>query len=104
MKSFSLRRISNLNKVDEKFLPKYFHFICRHAHDQWIITNLNFNLAAQDDTFENAKLRILEQVKAYIETAQSLDQGIHADQLLNRKAPLIDWLRFYFSSVLMYFS
>jgi hypothetical protein len=103
MKSFSLRRIADLNNVDEDLLPEYFHFICHHVNGQWFIKNLNFNLAAQDDTFEGVILRILDQVKSYIETAQSLEQGIHAEYFFNRRAPLIDWLKFYFSSIFMYF-
>ncbi len=84
-------------------LPKILHFVGRQVRGQWIVACLDFNLAAQDDTFEGAKSRILDQVNTYVETALSLDQGIHAEQLLNRKAPLSDWLWFYLVSTLLFF-
>ena len=64
---------------------------------------LDFDLAAQDDTFDGAKRRIADQIKTYIETATTLDDGIHAEQFLNRKAPLNEWLLFYAGLSLQFF-
>lgn len=89
--------------MDPTKFPKILHFVGRHAHGQWIVACLDFDLAAQDDTFEGAKRRIADQIQTYIETALTLDCGIHAEQLLNRKAPLGDWLLFYVGSFLQFF-
>jgi hypothetical protein len=78
------------------------HFVGRQVRGQWIVSCLDFDLAAQDDTFDGAKLRIADQIKTYIDTATTLDGGIHAEQLLNRKAPLNEWLLFYAGSALQF--
>ena len=83
--------------------PQFLHFVVRQAHGQWIVTCLDFDLVSQDDTFEDAKRRIYDQIDTYIETAWALDNGIHVEQFLNRKAPLKDWFLFYIASVLHFF-
>ena len=83
--------------------PQFLHFVGRQAHGQWIVTCLDFDLASQDDTFEDAKRRIYDQIETYIETASALDGGIHIEQFLNRKAPLKDWLLFYIAPVFSFF-
>lgn len=83
-------------------IPQVLHFVGRQAHGQWIVACLDFDLVAQDDTFDGARRRIGDQIKTYIDTATTLDNGIHAEQLLNRKAPLDEWLLFYAGSVLQF--
>ncbi len=83
--------------------PKILHFVGRQARGQWFVACLDFDLVAQDDTFEGARSRILEQVETYLETALTLDQGVHAGELLNRRAPLSNWLLFYLGTVLQHF-
>jgi hypothetical protein len=83
--------------------PRILHFLGRQANGQWIVSCLDFDLSAQDDTFEGAKHRIEDQIETYVETAMTLDGGVHAEQLLSRKAPFNAWLLFYLGSTLQFF-
>jgi hypothetical protein len=75
-------------------LPKRLHFLARHVQGQWVVECLDFSLGAQDDTMEGAHRRVLAQVVTYVEEALAMDDGAHAEQLLNRRAPWGDWLLF----------
>jgi hypothetical protein len=77
-------------------LPTSLHLLARQIEGQWVVECLDFSLAAQDDTFESAQRRIVDQASSYVETALSIDGGVHADQLLSRRAPLWDWIVFHF--------
>jgi hypothetical protein len=75
-------------------IPQYLHLVARHLDGQWVVACLDFDLAAQDDTLEAAKRRLIDQVYSYVEEALTMDDGAYADQLLSRRAPLHDWLLF----------
>jgi hypothetical protein len=77
-------------------LPDYLHLIARLTDGQWVVECLDFDLAAQDDTLEAAQRRVLDQASSYVEEALAMDGGAHAEQLLSRRAPLWDWMVFYF--------
>jgi len=81
-------------------LPSRLHFLAHHVQGQWVVACLDFNLGAQDDTFKSAHRRLQEQVKTYVETALTMDNGAHAEQLLKRRAPLRDWLLFHLGRLL----
>lgn len=81
-------------------LPKYLHFVARHVDGQWVVACLDFDLAAQDETFEAAERRLFDQVASYVEEAITLDGGVHAEQLLSRRAPLGDWMLFHLGMLL----
>ena len=62
--------------------------------DCWVAVCLNFNLASQGDSFEEAKSKLEEQIAFYVDEAlQDKDYG---SQLLNRRAPVSSWLTYYF--------
>lgn len=61
---------------------------------------LDFSLGAQHTTFEAAHERLQAQVSSYVEEALRLDGGVHAEQLLSRRAPWPDWLLFRLGMVL----
>lgn len=53
----------------------------------WIAVCPQFTLAAQGESFEEAKDHLGEQIKSYVVEAMTVDSA-HARELLNRKAPL----------------
>lgn len=53
----------------------------------WIAACPQFTLAAQGDSFEEAKRKLEAQIKSYIKEALTVDQA-HAAELLGRRAPL----------------
>lgn len=81
-------------------LPESLHLVARHVDGQWVVACLEFDLAAQDDTFEAAQRRLIDQVHSYVQEALTMDGGAHADQLLSRRAPLGQWALFYLAMTL----
>ncbi|MFN9621719.1 MAG: hypothetical protein ACK587_02615 [Cyanobacteriota bacterium] len=76
----------------ELVVPQKLHFLVRHKDGQWIVACLDFDLAAQDDTFLDAKARIDRQIESYIKMAT---EDPELKYLLSRKAPLTDWIVFH---------
>ena len=66
----------------------------------WVAVCINFNLAAQAETFEEAKDRLFAQIEDHIEEALSAPEPIRHQLLYERKAPLIDRLRYRLFGVL----
>ncbi len=60
----------------------------------WVAVCLDFCLATQGDSFEEAKLKLEEQIVFFVEEA--LQDKEFGSQLLNRKAPLSSWIEYYF--------
>lgn len=52
----------------------------------WIAACPSFTLAAQGDSFEEAKRKLEQQIKSYVVEALTIDRE-HAGELLSRKAP-----------------
>lgn len=61
----------------------------------WVAACIDFALAAQGSTLEDAKASLHEQISAYVNEATGIDAE-HAETLLMRQAPLLDRLRFGF--------
>jgi predicted RNase H-like HicB family nuclease len=68
----------------------------RYDEGQWVAICLNFDLAAQADTFEEAKMKLESMIKAYVFDALVGEDKEYAKQLLSRKAPLLEWLKYGF--------
>jgi len=64
--------------------------------DQWVAVCLDFNLAAQDDCFEDVRDRLNAQIHSYLMDALAGKDQTHARYLLRRRAPLRYWLAYYF--------
>lgn len=64
---------------------------------QWSLINLEFSLAAQAETFEEAQ-RILEsQIKEYVHDALVGEDRAYARELLTeRRAPAKYWIKYWF--------
>lgn len=63
--------------------------------DQWQAFCLDLSLAAQGDTFSEVKDKLDAMVAEYIYDALAGDDRDYAEQLLARRAPLRDWLKYY---------
>ena len=63
--------------------------------DLWVAMSLDFGLAAQADTLENAKAKLDAQIEDYIKSACSAHEK-HKKELLSRKGPLNWFVTYYF--------
>lgn len=61
----------------------------------WVAVCIDLCLAVQADSREEAKERLHEQIVLYVREALTVDAD-KAEQLLSRKAPLVDRLRYAF--------
>ena len=63
--------------------------------DSWQAFCLDFSLAAQTDTLFEANAKLEDMVKEYVFDALVGQDKEHSEQLVNRKTPLSEWLKFY---------
>ena len=66
-----------------------------HKNGQWQAFCLDLCLAAQADTFDEAKRKLSGMISDYLEEALVGEDKPYADQLLSRKAPLYSRLRYF---------
>ena len=59
----------------------------------WVAVCIDFCLATQGESPEEAKQKLEEQIVFYVEEA--LEDKVYGNQLLNRKAPLSNFLVYY---------
>jgi hypothetical protein len=83
-----------------KYLPDRLHVLGRRVGDQWVLTCLDFSLAAQDDSFAGAEKRLRDQISSYVQEALTWDKGAYAKELLSRKAPFWEWALFHAAPLL----
>lgn len=62
---------------------------------QWQVLCLDLCLAAQADTFDEAKAKLEHMICDYVYDALAGEDREFAEQLLNRKAPFRDWVKYY---------
>ena len=62
----------------------------------WVAVCLNFNLAAQGDSFEEVKVKLEAMIAEYVFDALVGQDKAYAAQLLSRRAPLSVWLKYRF--------
>lgn len=65
---------------------------------QWIAMCLDFTLAAQADTPEQARRLLLSQIEEYLKDALVGVDREHASELLSRRAPVKYWIRYWMAS------
>lgn len=68
--------------------------------NQWQAFCLDLSLAAQGDTFAEAKDKLDAMIAEYVYDALAGEDRDYAEQLLARRAPLRDWLKYYSYRVL----
>ncbi len=67
--------------------------------ESWSAICLDFTLAAQAETFEEAKNKLEVMIIEYVNDALSGEDRPYARQLLSRRAPLSLWLQYYWMRV-----
>lgn len=65
---------------------------------QWTLLCLDFSLAAQSESLEEAQRLLSEQIAHYVSDATVGVDKEHAEHLLTRRAPLKYWLKFYWQA------
>lgn len=77
------------------------HCMAWRTGDQWVAMCLDFDLAAQGDTYLEARERLAAQIHGYVRDALvGDDQDQAAYFLTRRRAPLRYWLKFYWLGLL----
>jgi len=76
----------------------------RQGSDIWVALCLDFDLAAQSETFHDARRKLDAMIVDYVESALVGEDREYADQLLNRRAPLRYWAKFYWFVLAHHFS
>lgn len=61
----------------------------------WMAVCLDLSLAAQADSYEEARRKLDAQIHDYVREALSQDKEHAAYLLTERKAPLSEWVRYY---------
>jgi hypothetical protein len=61
----------------------------------WVAVCLDFNLAAQGDSFDEVKKKLESMIEEYVYDALVGEDRAYAGQLLTRRAPLSSWVRYY---------
>lgn len=64
--------------------------------DVWVAVCLNFNLAAQGDSFEETKAKLEAMIVEYVNDALVGEDRAYSAQLLTRNAPFSIWMRYQF--------
>jgi hypothetical protein len=67
----------------------------REAPGAWVALCLDFDLAAQGETFEEARNHLDGMITEYVADALTGPDRDHAASLLNRRAPWRYWLHYY---------
>ncbi|MES2297749.1 MAG: hypothetical protein V4582_11945 [Pseudomonadota bacterium] len=62
---------------------------------QWSLINLEFSLAAQAETLDEAKAILDSQIKEYLHDALVGEDREHVGVLLRRRAPVKYWLKYW---------
>jgi hypothetical protein len=66
---------------------------------QWVGVCLEFNLAAQGDTFADVRQRLDAQISTYLREALAGPDREHAGYLLRRRASLRFWLMYWLAAL-----
>ena len=81
------------NQADYSFLLRgYAH---RLSGERWYGVCLELNLAVEADSFDELKRKIHEMISSYVACVLDTNDKNSIPDLLLRKAPLIDWIKYY---------
>ena len=82
---------------------KYLHLYGELHDGQWTMMCLDFTLAVQSDSLQDAQQKIHEQIDIYIKDALVGQDKDYTAMFLNRSAPAKYWIKFYWYSVVQHF-
>jgi len=72
----------------------------KREDDVWVAVCLNYSLASQGNTVEEAMEKLMHQVQEYVFDAVAGDDKEHVKYLLTRSAPTSQWATFYWFKTL----
>ena len=72
-----------------------FRSYAEQKHGQWTVVCIDICLAAQADTLETAKQKLKAMLQDYVKEAQHGEDKAYATQLVTRKAPLLQQIKYY---------
>lgn len=67
----------------------------RLSGERWYGVCLDLNLAAEADSFDELKRKLHEMISSYFACVLDTNDKDSIPDLLSRKAPLIDWIKYY---------
>jgi hypothetical protein len=79
----------------QKSLPEILHFLAKEVDGEWLVSCLDFDLAAQYPTLDEAQKALLHQIEDYILDVHELADIEQVNALLSRKSPPRLWAIFY---------
>lgn len=68
----------------------------------WLAYCLDFSLAAQADTLDEAKTKLEAQIREYVHDALAGVDRPHAPLLLTRRAPWAYWFKYWLAGIAMW--
>jgi len=76
--------------------PKQLIIKCYAKQEEgvWVAVCLDFCLATQGYSFEEAKQKLEDQITFYV--GEALQDKEYGSQLLSRRAPISSWIEYYF--------
>ncbi len=89
-----------------KFKPSDLVLKCyghRVKGGRWYGVCLNLNLAAEAESLEELRNKLHEMIGSYIETVLETDDNDSIPALLSRRAPSLDWVRYYLIKLIISF-
>ena len=66
----------------------------------WQAFCVDLNLAVQGNSLQEVQSKLHQQVSSYLYDALEGEDKEYAEQLLNRKAPLYFWIKYYYCKLL----
>ena len=69
--------------------------MARRQKSRWVGVCLDLNLGAEAHSLEELKTKMDQFILSYIETVLDTDDRASISELISRKAPWKDWLRYY---------
>jgi hypothetical protein len=76
------------------------HCYAEKQGNQWQAFCLDLTLAAQASSFEEVKRKLEHMILDYVQDALIGQDKAHVDALLNRRAPLAYWVKYYWLAFL----
>jgi len=73
----------------------------RQKNNRWYGVCLNLNLAAEADSPSELRQKIHEMIESYFEAVSDTDDKNSIPELLSRKAPTSDWIKYYLIRLLI---
>ena len=73
----------------------------KHEDNVWVAVCLDYSLAAQGDTVDEAMEKLMHQIHEYVYDAIVGDDKEHVKYLATRRAPLSQWATYYWYKTLI---